>query len=100
MLLTPEPVSCLDSLIRYLVCDAQELQVPGTERDFCLPPELMRDRQPVYERVPRNIYSARLKPKRMHRDDMAVCNCAPVLGPPPIEGAVIREVIPRVSFRA
>ena len=68
-----------------------EPRLPATERDFKLPPELMRDRQPVYEAVRRNLYSAALKPKRMHRDEMAVCNCDPVQ--PPAEGeACGREV--------
>ena len=69
-----------------------EPQLPAMVADFCLPPELMRDRQPVYERLLRNAYSARLRPKRMHRDDMAVCNCKPVPVPEAVEGVISREV--------
>ena len=54
----------------------------------------MRDRQPVYETVRRNLYSARHKPKRMQRDDIDVCNCAPVpvVVPPEGEVGVVMEV--------
>lgn len=77
-------------------CHAQgEPRLPATAADFCLPPELMRDRQPVYEMVRRNLYSARRKPKRMQRDDIDVCTCAPVPVVAPAEGepGVVMEVI-------
>ena len=55
----------------------------------------MRDRQPVYETVRRNMYPPHLKPKRMQRDDIDVCNCAavaPAAVPADGEAAVVREV--------
>lgn len=57
----------------------------------------MRDRQPVYETVRRNLYSARLKPKRMQRDDIDVCNCAAVpaaAAPADGEASAVKEVRP------
>ena len=69
--------------------------LPATERDFKLPSELMRDRPPVYETVRRNVYSAKHRPKRMHRDEIAVCNCQP---PPPAAEGEPQVLQPELSL--
>ncbi len=44
--------------------------LPATERNFRLPEHLMRDRPPHWEKIGRNVYSAKLRPKRRQRDEI------------------------------
>ena len=44
--------------------------LPTMEGEFKLPAELMRDRKPVYEKISRNAYSQKMRPKRRQRDEI------------------------------
>ncbi len=63
----------------------------GEPAEFQLPSGILRDRPPVYEQVKRNVWTASAagqRPKRLPKDDIEVCCCAPPRAPPPaVDGA-------------
>ena len=44
--------------------------LPAMEGEFKLPGSLMRDRKPVYEKISRNAYLLKMRPKRRQRDEI------------------------------
>jgi len=59
----------LASKAPILTAQAEPL-LPATEGEFKLPGNLMRDRKPVYEKISRNAYLLKMRPKRRQRDEI------------------------------